>query len=282
MNIKKNLFVKKLGLSKINNSVYLDMKNGFVWNNTLKKSSYVTWENAAHYCKNLSLLGLNSWRLPFISELKTLVNKRNSNNMTSGIKKISKKGIIYWAREDSLNHSENKKHFSFSWMSESSSPAWGKFANKICVKSTDDVLEKRLKKEEIKNEKALHERNKIAKEFNLSTYPKNVFLDRKTKLMWQNDKKGIQEQKRNESVYCKNLSQKISKKLQYDWRLPTVEELQVLHRKPKPKYLNVSPITSIGYETADKKGYTSNILVYDNTEVKKSYSSFIRCVYNKK
>lgn len=56
----------------IDKNVAVDSKNGFLmWQRSSGKD--LTWENAKSYCSNLSLDGHSDWRMPTISELKTLI-----------------------------------------------------------------------------------------------------------------------------------------------------------------------------------------------------------------
>ncbi len=48
-----------------------DSASGLTW--SAKASGTMTWSNAKSYCSNYSESGLNSWRLPTISELRTLI-----------------------------------------------------------------------------------------------------------------------------------------------------------------------------------------------------------------
>ena len=157
--------------------------------------------------------------------------------MNRGIKKISNKGIDYWSRENSSVKCDYKKTFKFSWLSESSDTSWAKFSNVICVKSANRALEKRLNIEEIQKSKEQKNKNKLAKVFGLKFYPLDVFLDTRTKLIWQNNQDGIQENKRNEAVYCKNLRQVVSKDILF---ILTLIELDI-----KEVILFISPISSI-------------------------------------
>ena len=73
---EKERLYNKLGLKQApNNYVYVDTKNELLWNNNMSKKRYLSWKQANAYCKQLDLQGINTWRMPFIKELKHLLIK---------------------------------------------------------------------------------------------------------------------------------------------------------------------------------------------------------------
>ncbi len=69
----KEKSVQKVGDRwKIQATVVIDEKTGLSWQRT-KADGTMSQHNAEKYCKKLSLGGYHDWRLPSISELKTLI-----------------------------------------------------------------------------------------------------------------------------------------------------------------------------------------------------------------
>jgi len=54
-----------------------DKNNQIIWQKNIE-TNVLTWTAAQEYCKNLGLGGYDDWRLPTISELESLVDKRYS------------------------------------------------------------------------------------------------------------------------------------------------------------------------------------------------------------
>lgn len=60
------------GRFSVNDKVITDSKTGLMWS---KESSRSTWTQAKAYCAALTTGGHNDWRLPDVSELRTIVNR---------------------------------------------------------------------------------------------------------------------------------------------------------------------------------------------------------------
>ena len=78
-------------------NIYLDKMTGLIWQNT-KELYSSTFLNSKKYCNELQLMGYNDWYLPNLSELKTIINNQNNQNLQKAFKDMEKsKNIIFWA-----------------------------------------------------------------------------------------------------------------------------------------------------------------------------------------
>jgi hypothetical protein len=57
----------------VHNGYWIDQMNGYWWQDPPPKIE-MTWQNAMNYCDNLVLGGKSDWRLPSISELRSLIH----------------------------------------------------------------------------------------------------------------------------------------------------------------------------------------------------------------
>lgn len=68
---------RKTAVSKNDLEAVHDKNNQLIWQKNVQ-NSFLTWTEAQEYCKSLELGGYTDWRLPTISELERLVDKRYS------------------------------------------------------------------------------------------------------------------------------------------------------------------------------------------------------------
>lgn len=94
-------------LQKISDNICLDQITGLMWQMTLSKKSFSSWQEANQYVQELGIGGHNDWRLPTYDELyilHDLLEKRQNNNCEMKKEKAvwykDNKGKIkagYWA-----------------------------------------------------------------------------------------------------------------------------------------------------------------------------------------
>jgi len=138
-------------------SFFADPKTKLIWMNISLVEQEISVARA--YCKNMEFAGSKEWRLPSMIELSSLsLTKLNVDKkfLSSDIDKsksslrprlLNTKNTL-----DSITYSSRKHVFR-------------------CVRDSDDRVEKR---------------NEIASKFKFETYPKNIFLDEKNMLLWEN------------------------------------------------------------------------------------------------
>jgi hypothetical protein len=73
-----------------------DPSTGLVWQND-GANPKLNWQKAKEYCRNLSLVGLDDWRLPNIDELRTILTKNKSNKYTKKPLTKTTKERYYWS-----------------------------------------------------------------------------------------------------------------------------------------------------------------------------------------
>jgi hypothetical protein len=102
----------KVGVTSSKN-IWQDSKTKLIWQNDGNYPEK-NWEDAKQYCKNLTLDGIDSWRLPSKDELRTIVTKNRIKNS---------KGHTHYIKKELV---ENMPVFSWFWSSSSysSSGAW--------------------------------------------------------------------------------------------------------------------------------------------------------------
>jgi hypothetical protein len=79
--------------------------NGLMWDDTKNTRTVSrTWHEAESYCKNLKLLGFNNWRLPTLSELESILDKRRFPALRKEFKKIGMSYMEYWTTARKGDH----------------------------------------------------------------------------------------------------------------------------------------------------------------------------------
>jgi hypothetical protein len=71
----------KVGVTSSKN-IWQDPDTGLIWQNDGNYPEE-NWEDAKQYCKNLTLDGIDSWRLPSKDEFKTIITKNKITNSKS-------------------------------------------------------------------------------------------------------------------------------------------------------------------------------------------------------
>jgi hypothetical protein len=99
------------------------------------------------------------------------------------------------------------------------------FLNKALVNSYNTICVQHLNEKEIKEKKRKSDSMKIAKSVGLKSYPKDVCIDSKTMLIWEDQKSMFDYTRTLQSGvnYCKKLNLGGI----HNWRLPNVSELEV-------------------------------------------------------
>jgi hypothetical protein len=91
------------------NGTISDLRTGLMWSKT-DNGFDINWDDAKEYCEKLELAEFNDWRLPTISELKTLIDKQQfsiASNKQGEIKALpiniapifSLGSFIFWSSE---------------------------------------------------------------------------------------------------------------------------------------------------------------------------------------
>jgi hypothetical protein len=202
-----------------------DVKN---YHDRKKSTRVLNWEDANNYCKNLNIDGITTFRLPTIKELDTLwvsryerpntkykTNTVNSGNMRQNIYTVSQKGskftyTYFWsATKKGLNYNSIDLTYLYN-IAKKNDHSKRKLNYVMCV-SNEDISHQN---------------------------PKDIWLDKQTNLIWQNQPINFEDvinynYKRQKGRvlnwyaakdYCKKLVlNDIS-----DWRLPSLKELKSL------------------------------------------------------
>ncbi|MEA2029719.1 MAG: DUF1566 domain-containing protein, partial [Campylobacterota bacterium] len=70
------------------------VSNGLIWEDTSHTLSYIDWSSAQSYCENLSLDGIEEWRLPSTQELLSIVDVNSDPKILAVFK--YKEAAPYW------------------------------------------------------------------------------------------------------------------------------------------------------------------------------------------
>jgi len=88
----------------LDGSGVLDKETGLVWEKSPNTTTR-TWSNAIYYAYNKTVGGRDGWRLPTVEELKSLVDRTQSNPaLPSGHPFTNVQSNIYWS-STTVNHS---------------------------------------------------------------------------------------------------------------------------------------------------------------------------------
>lgn len=223
----------------------VDEKFGVIWQNIIPKYRLKKPE-AEQYCNNLGFAGQKGWRLPTIAESLSINNqdklKYKKYRLTS--ESVRRGNTLYY---QGIDKNKIEVHFQNS------------DALFLCVKDQANKEENKLA---------------IAKKFGFKSYPQNIFLDEKNKLLWENDSNvGTLLSPRKALQYCQRLNKNGIKK----WRLPTKNELIYLHKK-RPKYAS---LTEHNFYSSTKATTNWNYVVSPWGEAFKAASMlsyYVRCV----
>jgi hypothetical protein len=86
-------------LTNMSSAAVLDRETGLVWEQSPDGVKTYTWENAQFHCIDLTIGGRDGWRLPTVQELKSLVDRTQSNpSLPSGNPfSSSVQSSFYWS-----------------------------------------------------------------------------------------------------------------------------------------------------------------------------------------
>ncbi len=85
-----------------NNGTVTDLASGLIWQQSTDPTS-LTWDNAITYCGNLNLASSNSWRLPMVKELSSIVDVRITNPSIDTNVFPDTISTYYWAANEDSN-----------------------------------------------------------------------------------------------------------------------------------------------------------------------------------
>ena len=75
---------------------WTDSSSGLIWQVSPYGSGF-NWNQAYEYCQDLNLCGKNSWRLPDIGELRSLIRGCPSTELGSETCKVEDGGCLVWS-----------------------------------------------------------------------------------------------------------------------------------------------------------------------------------------
>jgi len=76
--------------------IYKDTSTSLIWqDNSDTMTKKVNWKEAKEYCKRLSLAGYDNWRLPYIKELQSIIDKKNNPAIKKEFKNVAEG--YYWS-----------------------------------------------------------------------------------------------------------------------------------------------------------------------------------------
>ena len=94
------------GLSARAEGTWTDPETGLMWSGQ-DNGAKVNWTQAKNFCANLQLGGFSNWRLPTLSELKSIYDKRIKDwNHIKGQIHISPRPQLYWTSSAGDDSSE--------------------------------------------------------------------------------------------------------------------------------------------------------------------------------
>ena len=116
----KKLFLIFIGLSSLiladftkNGDIVTDNITTLQWqDNNEANTTKESWINAIDYCENLSLAGLDDWRMPNINELLSIADKsQHGPAMSNVFVYVAHAGhtILYWSSTTSLDNAYYKE-----------------------------------------------------------------------------------------------------------------------------------------------------------------------------
>ena len=257
---EKDLLAQKHGFENYPDGTFMDFQTGLIWqDNNATKNSRIPLGSAIDYCEKLKLSGLTSWRLATTNELKDLYTK------TEKLKYLDNSS--YWS---SSPHKDSYKGLYVTFYNGNIGSQGKRFYHNVrCVRDTGTKLKERIEKltKEKKAESLLLEK------FGLSSYPKNVFIDSETELMWEWGKVPIEKKWLTAKTYCENLKHSSL----IEWRLPTKNELKNFRDNLDGKYMN-SYWSSTTSKSSKDRAYCVNFMYNNIHERKKKNYNYVICV----
>ena len=117
-----------------NKDVVIDPKRNLMWqDNHESKTVQKNWQDAIHYCENLTFAGYSDWRLPGIVELESIADDTKYNPAIKiGFKNVT--SDYYWSSSPNVSDSSNAWLVYFNFGNDS----WGGKSTSYLVRCVRD------------------------------------------------------------------------------------------------------------------------------------------------
>lgn len=237
-----------------------DNKTRLVWQQEPAWSTY-TWAKASTYCRDLQSGGYSDWRLPVVTESKTLVDYTRHGPALNPV--FEARGIE-WASTTSVK--DNKMAWSLDpyngWVGLRAKDSY--FTNVRCVRGKTTLP--------------------LDPSSHLKILTKNSIKDTLHHLVWQRSDDGKRRTWQQAAQYCRNMALDGKK----NWRLPTIVELQTIvdykahHPAISKEFFQCR--SDVYWSSSEEVGYKNTWFVSFEDGGASYYMgstpSFVRCVRN--